>query len=95
MRPAFAGAEGKGSLSADNQGRVLLLGSSKELPARAGWGCVWTSAPVHPPSRELPAGLQDAAPLHEVKAAGELLPRAVCAGSLCHAVWFSAVPSGT
>lgn len=60
----------------------------KELPARAGWGCVWTSAPVHPPSSELPAGLQDAAPLHEMKAAGELLPRQ-CVLGLC------ATPAGS
>lgn len=45
---------------------------------------MWTSAPVHPPSSERAAALRG------MKAVGELLPRAVCAGS-----GSAAVPSGT
>lgn len=95
IAPGLCGCGMEGKPLRRQPGVVLLLESSKELPARAGWGCVWTSAPVHPSSSELPAGLQEAAPLREMKAVGELLPRAVCAGCLCDAVWFAAVPFGT
>lgn len=59
----------------------------------AGWAWVWTNAPVHGPSSQLPAELQVAAPVHEMKAVGELLAGQGVLG-LC-AVLFAAAPFGT
>lgn len=86
LRQAFCGCRRKGKALCRRLGRVVLLENSEELPARAGWGCVWTSAPVHAPSSKPPAELQGAALLHQMKAVGELLSGAVCAGSVCCAV---------
>lgn len=88
-------------------GRIApsLLWVQKEretsLQATRGGCCCWRAARSHLPGLdgagcgEEPLCIPPAVPLHGMKAVGELLPRAVCAGSLCCALWFAAVPFGT